>query len=338
MDCSTHYLGLELKHPLVPSASPLSGDVDKIRALEDANAPAVVMFSLFEEELLHGQHALSHFYEYGSESTYEAGHYFPDIPDYAHGPDAYLELLQAAKEAVEIPIIASLNCGAVGSWVEFAALIEQAGADGLELNIFDLPTDPDQSAADVERGYVEIVQAVRARTSLPLAIKLHPFFSALPHLASELHGAGADGLVLFNRFYQPDIDIELFEVQPSLRLSHVDEFRLPLRWTALLSGAIPVDFAVTTGIHSHVELIKALMAGAKVGMTASALLRHGLGRINEILERMQQWMEQHEYESVDMMCGCMRFDHVEDSAHYIRANYLQVLRSYSPDPTGQMPH
>ncbi|TNE51781.1 MAG: dihydroorotate dehydrogenase-like protein [Deltaproteobacteria bacterium] len=336
MDITTNYLGLTLKHPLVPSPSPLSYNLDGIRRLEDAGAPAVVMFSLFEEEVQNTSLHFSHALDYGSASTAEASNFFPDIVDFVPPVDRYLQLVSDARSAIDVPLIASLNCTALGQWLEYAALIEAAGANALELNLYDLPTDPYTDGISLESRYVEIVEEVKKQVSIPVAVKLHPFFTSLPNVAHQLaNQGGADGLVLFNRFYQPDIDIDAFEVTPGLRLSDSSELRLPLRWTAILYGKVPVDLAITTGIHTHVDLLKAMMVGANIGMVASELLKHGLGRINEIVEDLKIWMEAHEYESVQQMRGSMSYQHIGDPSHFVRANYIQTLGSFRFDPTGQ---
>lgn len=336
MDLTTQYLGFQLKHPLVPSPSPLSYNLDGIRSLEDAGAPAIVMFSLFEEEVEYTSLQLSHYLDYGSASTGEATNYFPEPVDFPEPLDKYLNLLRLAKEATEIPIFASVNCTALGQWLEYASLLEEAGADGLELNLYDLPTDPHTDGNTIENRYVEIVQEVKRVISLPVAVKLHPFFSSLPHMASRLtQEGGANGLVLFNRFYQPDLDIENFQVKPGLHLSNSYELRLPLRWTAILYGHVQADIAITTGIHSYQDLIKSIMVGASIGMTASELLKHGVRRIDEIVKELRRWMEEHEYESVSQMRGSMSYQHVEDPSLFVRSNYIQTLLSFRFDPTGR---
>lgn len=336
MDITTTYLGLHLKHPLVPSPSPLSYNLDGIRRLEDAGAPAIVMFSLFEEEVQNTSLLFSHALDYGSGSTGEASNYFPEQVDFIPPVDRYLQLVSDAREALDIPIIPSLNCTALGQWLEYAHLLQEAGASGLELNLYDLPTDPFTDGISLESRYVEIVEEVKKQVSIPVAVKLHPFFTSLPNVANQMaQQGGADALVLFNRFYQPDIDIHDFKVTPGLRLSDSYELRLPLRWTAILFGRVPADLAITTGIHNHIDLLKALMVGANIGMIASELLKNGLGRMEEIVAELQHWMEEHEYESVQQMRGSMSFQHVEDPSHFVRANYIQTLGSFSFDPTGQ---
>ena len=329
MKLETTYLGLRLKHPIVPSASPLSETLDGILNLEDSGASAIVLFSLFEEQIeAHGAR-LHHHLSYGEESYSEALTYIPDLGEYTIGPDAYLELLRRAKERTGIPIIGSLNAYTPGGWTEYAEHIEQAGADALELNVYYLPTDEGMSGADLEQRYIDLLSAVRARISLPIAMKLSPYFSSMAHMARRLADAGANGLVLFNRFYQPDIDPDLLQIRPHLVLSSSHESRLPVWWTGLLYGGIPVDFAVTSGIHTHIDVLKALMAGARVTMMASELLRNGTNRITEIMADLSSWMETHEYESVDQMIGSLSQQHVEHPDVYERVNYMKELHSYS---------
>jgi dihydroorotate dehydrogenase (fumarate) len=333
-DLTTSYLGLPLKNPIVASASPLSRDREGIRRLEDAGAAAVVLPSLFEEQITQESRELDHFLSYGADSFAEALSYFPEMESYNTGPEGYLDLIRQAKEAVEIPVIASLNGVSRGGWTHYARLMEQAGADALELNIYYIATDPTLSSAIVERMYVDVVREVRASLQIQLAVKVGPYFSSMAHMAGSLAAAGADALVLFNRFYQPDFDLQSLEVVPHLVLSTSNELRLPLRWVAILYGRIPVDFAITSGVHTHEDLLKAMMAGANVAMLASELLEHGVGRIGEILQEMAGWMETNEYESVAQMRGSMSQRHVAEPAAFERANYMKVLNSFRPDPTG----
>lgn len=328
VDLSTRYLGLELKNPLVASASPLSKKLDGIRRLEDAGVSAVVMYSLFEEQIVHESLALDHYLTRGSDSFAEALTYFPDLGRYNVGPEGYLELIRKAKESVGIPIIGSLNGVSSGGWIEYARLIQEAGADALELNLYYLPTDPALTAAELEANYVGLVADIHKQIRIPLAVKLSPFFTALPHFAQQMVQAGAKGLVLFNRFYQPDFDIETLEVVPSLVLSTSEELRLPLRWIAILYGRVAADMALSSGVHTGQDVIKALMAGAKVAMTTSALLRHGLKRAGEILQEMQAWMETFEYQSVQQMIGSMSQQAVAEPAAFERANYMKALLTY----------
>jgi dihydroorotate dehydrogenase (fumarate) len=328
MDLSTTYMGLTLRNPLVASSSPLSHKVETICQLEEAGIGAVVMYSLFEEQISLESQQLDYFLTHGTESYAEALSYFPNLGEYNVGPDEYLNLIRKAKQQTNIPIIASLNGVSAGGWVRYAKLMEQAGADALELNIYYLPTDPDLPGTTVEQMTVDVVQAVRQEVSIPLAVKIGPFFSSIPNMAKRLAEAGADALVLFNRFYQPDIDIVNLEVTPHLVLSDSHELRLPLRWTAILYGRVPVDLAITTGVHTYQDVLKGLMAGAKVTMMASELLANGLGRIAQILHEMQAWMEEYEYTSVRQMIGSVSQKNVAQPAAFERANYMKVLDSY----------
>lgn len=334
MNLSTTYLGLKLKHPLVPSASPLSYTLEGMKRLEDAGASAIVMYSLFEEQIEAESKALDHYLSYGTDSFAEALHYFPEAESYNVGPDEYLNLLGEAKRALEIPIIASLNGATTGGWTRYAKLIEDVGADALELNIFYIPTDPDLPSSEVEKQYLEVVRDVREQVSIPLSVKVGPYFSNMAHMAKRLQLAGANGLVLFNRFYQPDFDVDNLEVTPHLVLSHPNELRLPLTWIAILYGRVPIDLALTSGVHSHLDVLKGLMAGANVTMMASELLRHGAVRIGRILTELTSWMEEHEYTSVKQMQGSMSQQHVANPDAFERANYMKVLQSYRHDPTG----
>ncbi len=334
MDLSTTYLGLKLAHPIVPSASPLSSTLSGVRRLEDAGAAAVVMYSLFEEQITQESHYLDHYLTYGAESYAEALSYFPDLEHYNVGPDEYLDLIWRAKQSVDIPIIGSLNGVSTGGWIEYARKIEEAGADALELNIYYIPTDPDLTGAEVEQMAVDVVHDVARTISIPVAVKLSPFYSSLPNLAARLAHAGAQALVLFNRFYQPDFDLETLEVVPRLVLSSSHELRLPLRWVAILYGQIPVDFAITSGVHTYEDVLKGIMAGANVTMMASELLHHGVERIQAILEEVRQWMEEREYESVVQMRGSLSQLHCSEPAAFERANYMKVLQSWRVDPTG----
>lgn len=336
LDLSTHYLGLKLRHPLVASASPLSYSLEGIRRLEDAGAAAVVMYSLFEEQIEQESHALHHYLDYGTHSYAEALDYFPQPHQFNVGPHEYLELIRAAKESVQIPLIGSLNGVSSGGWTGYARLIEEAGADGLELNLYYLPTDPTMTGLEVEEMYLDVVRDVSASVSIPIAVKVGPYFSNFTHMAARLVQAGASGLVLFNRFYQPDFDLEALEVTPHLVLSRADELRLPLTWVAILYGRIQTDFAITSGVHSHLEVLKSMMAGANVAMMASELLKHGVGRIGAILDELQAWMSEHEYESIRQMQGSMSQKHVATPDAFERGNYMKVLQSWRPDPTGML--
>lgn len=327
-DLTTTYLGLKLKNPLVASASPLSKKLSGVKRMEDAGVSAVVMYSLFEEQIEYDSRALDHYLSRGTDSYAEAVTYFPDMPSYNIGPESYLELIQKIKAEVEIPVIASLNGITTGGWVKYARRIQEAGADALELNIYDLPTDPNKSSMEVEDGYVDLVKAVRSQVKIPLAVKLSPYFTSLPHLAARLSAAGADGLVLFNRFYQPDLDIETLEVVPNLVLSTSNDLRLPLRWVAILHGRIKADLALSSGVHQAADILKALMAGAKVAMTTSELLANGVGRVSEMLSDLENWMEEFEYDSVKKMIGSMSQQSVADPSAFERANYMKALTSF----------
>ncbi|MDQ3743843.1 MAG: dihydroorotate dehydrogenase-like protein [Acidobacteriota bacterium] len=329
MDLSTSYMGLRLKNPVVPSASPLSQTLEGIRRMEDAGAGAVVMYSLVEEQINLESLSLNDYLDRGTYSTAEALSYFPEMLGYnGVGPEGYLELVHAAKLACDIPIIGSLNGVSPGGWVEYASLIEQAGADALELNVYFIPSNPLLPGTAVEDLYVEILRDVKRVVSVPLALKLSPYFSNVGHVARRLTDEGADALVLFNRFYQPDFDLENLEVEPRLVLSQSHEIRLPLCWVALLYGELPTDFAVTSGVHNYRDVLKSLMAGAKVAMMASELLQRGVGRIAEVLRAVEGWMEEHEYVSVNQMIGSLSRTNVADPAAFERANYMKMLASY----------
>jgi len=328
LDLTTTYLGLHLKNPLVASASPLSRKIDSARRLEDAGAAAIVMYSLFEEQITHDSHELNHYLERGTHAFAESLSYFPDLEHYNLGPEPYLEHLHSLKQAVDIPVIGSLNGISSGGWLDYAHKIEQAGADALELNIYYLPTDVDLDASELEESYVQLVRDVRSRIKLPIALKLSPFFTSLPHIAKRFVEAGANGLVLFNRFYQPDFDLEELEVIPNLELSTPHELRLPLRWIAILYGRIAADFALTSGVHTAQDVLKAMMAGANVAMMTSTLLQNGTGRLMHILNDLQEWMEAHEYESITQMRGSMSQRAVADPAAFERANYMKALNSF----------
>lgn len=328
IDLTTSYLGLSLKNPLVASASPLSKQLDSARQLEDSGVSAIVMYSLFEEQIIQDSFKLDRDLDRGPYSSAEAFRYFPDYGMYSIGPESYLQHLRRVKEAVSIPVIGSLNGVSSGGWVEYAQKIEQAGADALELNLYDLATDVSLTSAELEEQHIRLVQDVSKEIKIPLAVKISPFYTALPNFASRLVEAGASGLVLFNRFYQPDFDLELLEVVPNLVLSNSHELRLPLRWIAILYGRVKTDFALTSGVHSAEDLIKSVMAGASVAMTASALLKNGVGAASEILDGMVAWMEEREYESVEQMKGSMSQQAVAEPGLFERANYMKVLSSY----------
>ena len=328
VDLSTTYLGLPLKNPLVASASPLTKKLDNARRLDEAGVGAMVMYSLFEEQIIHESHALDHYLNYGTESYAEALTYFPDLATYNMGAEKYLDHIHQLKQAVSVPLIASLNGITNGGWVNYAHRIQEAGADALELNLYNIPTDPMVSAQELEQNYVDLVTAVRSQVSIPLAVKLSPFYSSLPNLAQRLSAAGANGLVLFNRFYQPDLDIETLEVVPSLELSTSSELRLPLRWIAILYGRVQADLALSSGVHSAGDMIKALMAGAKVACTTSELLVHGIDRARVMLSELTTWLETFEYSSVRQMIGSMSQQAVADPGAFERANYMKALTSF----------
>ena len=328
-DLSTSYLGLTLKNPLVVSPSPLCMELGNIRQMEDAGASAIVLHSLFEEQLTLESKDLDNFLTHGTDSFAEALSYFPDMGQYNLGPEGYLEHVRKAKAAVKIPIIGSLNGVSTGGWISYAKKIEQAGADGLELNVYYIPTDPDMSGAQVEQMYADLVRDVRAGVKIPVAVKLGPYFSALASMARRLDQAGANGLVLFNRFYQPDFDLEALEVTPNLVLSRSDELRLRLTWVGILYGRVKADLAITGGVHTAEDAIKSMMAGARVAMMTSALLRNGIPHLKTVLSGIVDWMEKHEYASIRQMQGSMSQKSVAEPAAFERANYMKVLSSYA---------
>ena len=328
MDLTTTYMGLELQHPIVASASPLSGTLDGIKRLEDGGAAAVVMFSLFEEQIRHENDAFSHLMESGTQSFAESLSYFPDVDEYQVGPESYLELLHDASESIEVPIIASLNCVTGDGWIDYAKQMQQAGASGLELNIYSVEPDLDATSDEIEQRYLDILAAVKSTVSIPVALKLSPFFSAMGNMAKRLDQAGADALVLFNRFYQPDIDIQELEVKPSLGLSSAGEIRLPLLWIAILHGKLNASLAATRGVENPDEVIKYLLAGADAVMTTSALLRHGPAYTNTLVEGLKAWMEARKFSSVKQVRGSMSRANVANPAAFERANYIRVLESY----------
>ena len=328
MDLTTQYLGLKLRNPLVPAACPLCDDIDNLKRMEDAGAAAVVLPSLFEEQLRQDRAELNERLEQGTESYAEALTYFPEPEEYRVGPETYLEHIQQAKAAVGIPVIASLNGSTLGGWTDYAQQIQQAGADALELNIYAIPTDPDLPAAAIEDIYVQIVQAVKAQVTMPVTVKLSPFFTNFAHVAKRLDEAGADGLVLFNRFYQPDIDLEELEVVPNILLSTPMAMRLPLRWVAILYGRIQADLAASSGVHRATDAVKMIMAGASVATMASALLRHGIKHLTAVETELKQWMEEHEYESVAQMRGSMSQRNCPDPSSFERAQYMKALATF----------
>lgn len=329
IDLSTRYLGLSLANPLVASASPLCESVDNIRAMEDAGAAAVVLHSLFEEQIDVESIQLDRYLTHSAESHAEALDYFPDLGRYQLGPDAYLEHVRRAKEAVDIPIIGSLNGVSTGGWIDFAKKIEEAGADALELNVYYVPTDPTLSSVQVERMYGDLVRDVKASVSIPVAVKLGHAFTALANVARHLDVVGADALVLFNRFYLPDFDIERLEVVPRLTLSAPHEVLVRLHWVAILFGHVKADLAITGGVHGSAQVLKAMMAGARVAMMTSALLQHGIGHLAHVRADVLDWMETHEYTSIAEMQGSMSYRAVAEPAAFERANYMKVLSSYA---------
>ncbi len=337
-DFTTTYLGLKLESPLVPSASPLSRSLDNLKRMEEAGAGAVVLHSLFEEQINAESHTLDYFLAHGSHSYAEALTYFPDASAYRLSPELYLEHIRRAKAAVRMPVIASLNGVSAGpghmvsrqqrDWIKYAHLMEQAGADALELNLYYVPTDTDLLGDTVEDMYADLLIDVRNSIDIPVAMKLSPFFSCLPNMAQRLVDCGASGLVLFNRFYQPDIDLDTLDVVPHLNLTTPQEtqaLRVPLRWIALLHGRIHADLALSSGVHTAEDALKGVLAGAKVVMMASALLMHGIGRLGEIRTRMLQWMEAHEYESITQMCGSVSQKSVAYPAAFERASYIKTI-------------
>jgi dihydroorotate dehydrogenase (fumarate) len=322
---------MTLKNPLVPSSSPLMRTLDNLRAMEDAGAAAVVLHSLFEEQITQESHTLNHYLTQGVESYAEALSYFPEASDYRTGPDDYLEHIQKAKKVLDIPVIASLNGVSTGGWVKYAKLIEEAGADALELNVYYIPTDPNLTGNEVEQIYLDVLKDVKTAVSLPIAMKLNPYFSSLANTARSLVDAGADSLVLFNRFYQPDLDLENLEVVPNLKLSTSTELRLPLRWIAILYGQINTDLALTTGVHTVTDVLKGVAAGAAITMLASELLRNGIGRLQVLKLGIEEWLTENEYESLAQLQGSLSQINCAEPAAFERANYMRVLSSYSPD-------
>ena len=329
MDLKTTYLGLKLRTPLVPAASPLSEEIDGIKQMEDAGASAVVLYSLFEEQLRQDRAELDHHMEHGTESFAEALTYFPEPKEFHLGPEEYLKHITEAKKAVRIPVIASLNGSSVGGWTEYAKAIQQAGADALELNIYYIPVDPEFTGEQVERNYCDLVREVKSAVHIPVAVKLGPYFSAPANMAKRLEAAGADGLVLFNRFYQPDFDLEALEVVPNLILSNQYELLLRLHWIAVLYGNIKPDMALTGGVHTATDVVKAMMAGAKVAMMTSALLKKGISYLDTMLTELLIWLGDHEYDSIRQMQGSMSRNAVPQPQAFERANYMKVLSSYA---------
>jgi dihydroorotate dehydrogenase (fumarate) len=331
MNLTTTYLGLELKSPLVPSASPLSQEVDNIKLMEDKGAGAIVMHSLFEEQLTLEKYELHHHLTYGTESFAEALTYFPEVTNFRVGPEEYLDHIRKAKEQVDIPIIASLNGCSPGGWTEYGKLMQEAGASALELNIYYVPTDPNLTSSEIEQNYIDILTSVKSAVTIPVAVKLSPYFTNTANMAKRLDDAGADGLVLFNRFYQPDINLETLDVEPHVLLSTPQAMRLPLRWIAILYGHIQGSLAATSGIHNAHDVIKMLMVGANATMLCSVLLRHGIDHIRSLEKDIKEWMETHEYESVKQMQGSMSQLNCPNPSAFERAQYMKALQTYQPE-------
>jgi dihydroorotate dehydrogenase (fumarate) len=329
MELTTTYLGLKLRSPLVVSASPLSESLDNIKRMDAAGAGAIVLFSLFEEQLEEDHQTLYQHLVYSAESHPEAQTYLPEPQQFRLGPAAYLEHIRSAKVAVQTPIIASLNCTSPGSWMSFAKQIEAAGADALELNIYNIPTDPSISGAQVEQEYVDILKGIKAQIKIPVAVKLSPHFSNIANMAHQLDQAGADGLVLFNRFYQPDIDLETLDVYPHILWSTSQALRLPLRWVAILYGHISANLAATSGIHRATDVIKMIMVGANVTQLCSALLRNGIGYIKTLDEGVREWMQLYDYESLEQMRGSLSQINCPDPSAFERAQYIRGLTTYT---------
>ena len=328
MNLSTTYLGMKLKNPIVASASPLSRSMESMHRLEDAGASAIVMHSLFEEQITHEADELDHYKAYGTESYAEALSYFPEIGDYHFGPEEYLELVARAATSLEIPIIASLNGVTPGGWTNYAKKMVEAGASALELNVYYIPTDGTLSGVEVENRYADMVKEVRSKVKIPISIKLSPFFSSIPNIAQRLVREGADGLVLFNRFYQPDIDLEELKVKPDVELSDSYANRLPMRWIGILYGKLKASLAATSGIHTAEDVLKLTMAGADVTMMCSALLINGPAHIGEVLKDVERWMKEHEYESIEQMKGSLSYKSIAEPSAYERANYMKALNRY----------
>jgi len=327
-DLKTTYLGLELNSPLVASASALSKKLEHIKQMEAVGLGAVVLYSLFEEQITHDALALDYFLTRGTESFAEAITYFPELETYNTGPENYLKLISRAKEAVNIPIIGSLNGVSTGGWIKYAKMIEEAGADALELNLYFVPTDPNLTSADLEAAKLQLIADVHKSIKIPLAVKLSPFFTSLPQFAANAVSAGAKGLVLFNRFYQPDLDILKLEVAPKLELSSSSDLLLPMRWIAILFDRVHADYALTSGVHTAEDMVKAIMAGSTVAMTASELVKNGIARAKPMLEEFNQWMDDYEYRSVEQMRGVLSQKKVAEPAAFERANYMKALTLY----------
>jgi dihydroorotate dehydrogenase (fumarate) len=331
-DLSTTYLGLKLKNPLVASASPLSKKLDKAKQLEEAGISAIVMYSLFEEQIIHESLELDHYLTRSSDTGAEAMSYFPESGTYSLGPDKYLDMVSSLKKSLSIPVIGSLNGVSRGGWTRYARRIQDAGADALELNLYYMATDPNLKSEDLENAQVELVAEVSSALQIPLAVKLSPYITSLSNFAHRLVDAGAKGLVLFNRFYQPDFDLDELEIVHSLDLSTSADLRLPLRWVSILSGKTQADLAITSGVHTAADVLKGMMAGAKVTMMASALLHDGPNIVAPLLDQIQAWMKEREYESIQQMQGSMSQQSVAEPAAFERANYMKVLDSFRTLP------
>lgn len=328
MDITTKYMGMNLRSPIVVSASPLSEDVGNIKKMEDAGAGAVVLYSLFEEQILLEQKEVFYHTTAGTYSFAEALTYFPEADEYKVGPDGYLDLIRKAKESVNIPIIASLNGSTNGGWIDYAKKMQEAGADAIELNIYYIPTDMNLSSLDIENNYIEIIKHVKTAVSIPVAVKLSPFFTNMANIAKRIDDVGANALVLFNRFYQPDIDLDNLEVKPQIQLSHSSAARLPMRWIAILKGRIKADLAATSGIQSSDDVIKMLLSGANITMMCSALFKNGIYHISQVEKEIIEWMTEKEYESVQQIQGSMSQQNVADPSAFERAQYMKALTNY----------
>jgi dihydroorotate dehydrogenase (fumarate) len=329
VDLSTQYLGLKLKNPLVASASPLTSKLESLRRLQDAGISAAVMHSLFEEQIVHDEIELDNLYEQHANAFAESLGYFPEQDDYHTSCGDYLKTVETAKRELAIPVIGSLNGSSRGGWVRYAKLIEEAGADALELNIYFVPTDPNMSSGQVEDRYCELLAAVKESLNIPLAVKIGPSFSGLPHFAGRLAATGADGLVLFNRFLEPDIDLEDLEFEPNLILSQRAELRLSLRWLAILRDQLSISLAATSGVHETEDVVKALLAGADITMMATVLLERGPDHLTAMLAQLENWLEEREYESVEQLKGSMSRIRCSDPSQLERANYMKALVSYT---------
>lgn len=328
-DLSTQYLGLKLRNPLVVAASPLSKEISNLRLMEDSGASAIVLHSLFEEQINLEANELDRFLWDGSDVSAESTSIFPDLGSYKIGPDGYLEHIRQDKQTVSIPVIASLNGVSRGGWVSYAREMQQAGADAIELNVYFIPADPGSTSDEIEKLYLDLVTEIRNTVSIPVAVKIGPYFSAFANMAQRLEAAGANGIVLFNRFYQPDFDLDALEVKPSLSLSNSSELLLRLHWAAMLSSHLHADIAITGGVHTAEDVVKSMMSGAKVTMLASALLQNGIGYLKPLGHQLEAWLEKHEYTSIKQMQGSMNQKNVPNPKALQRANYMKVLSSYS---------